>query len=137
VAKKGCMFGLFKSGRENVERQAIIARFLETCTVIHKANLEDRLAVAIGIGMANAMFLKKYGSRHNFAGRPSAERVDYVKQFGVVEQTIFDKQDTHIGIAFGLFKTWIGGIAFEDPALENLAAEHIEKISRYGPSASM
>ena len=127
------MFGLFKSKRESAERQAIIARFLETCAVIHKANAEDRIAVAMGIGMANSMFVKMYGSRKNFASRPSAERVEYVRRFGVVEQTIFDKQDTHVGIAFGLFKTWLGGIAFADLALEDLAAEHLEKISRYGP----
>ena len=131
------MFGLFSSKRENAERQAIISKFLDTCAVIHKANAEDRLAIAMGIGMANSMFLKQYGSRNNFASRPRSERVDYIKRFGVVEQSIFDKQDTHMGIAFGLFKTWIGGITFKDRELENLAAEHLEKTSRYGPSGSM
>ncbi len=82
--------------------------------------------------MAYSLFRQRFASTQDFRNISYFARLKYLRSLTKMEID-YGKKDPLGGLAWGLFKAWVGAIAFGDVELEQLTSNALSEISHLAP----
>jgi hypothetical protein len=127
------MLGLFSKGTKS-QRDLVIEEFQQALAAVNNSELDVQFAVSVAVGMANGVFRSRFPTTKAFRDLSYSARLDYLRSFTKAEIAIKER-DPLAGLAFGLFKAWVGALAFNDAELERMTSTALEELSRKAPSS--